>query len=406
VAGFEDEKVSKRKIEQVEEEQIMLTTYRRHRKACKHRDKGRAFRHCHCPIWVDGFLGDEEIRESLKMRDWQRAQEVIRDWEADGKAPEKAEKEEPTTITKAQEMYLADAAARGLKKKTIDRHRIIFRQLDAFAAAKGIRYLNELNTEQLTEFRAAWKGNSTLAGVKKLERLKSFFRFCVEHQWLEVNPAATIRSPKVAMNPTLPFTEGEMTTIRTAALKRVHSVREDGRNRARQAHALILFLRYTGLRISDAVSCPVDRLQDGKLWLYTQKTGQHVYCPLPDFVIKELESTPKVSDKFWFWTGNGSVETARKKWSESLAAVFKVADIKGHAHQFRDTFAVELLKAEVPIERVSILLGHASVRVTEKHYNPWNRARQVQAEADVQRAWKRDPMFLFEEEGYTAGTRQ
>jgi hypothetical protein len=47
----------------------MLTIYRRHRKACKHRDKGREHRHCQCPIWVDGFLGGKELRESLKLRD-------------------------------------------------------------------------------------------------------------------------------------------------------------------------------------------------------------------------------------------------------------------------------------------------------------------------------------------------
>lgn len=52
-----------------------------------------------------------------------------------------------------------------------------------------------------------------------------------------------------------------------------------------------------------------------------------------------------------------------------------------------------------------ILLGHATVRITEKHYNPWNRARQVQAEADVQRAWKRDPMVILEQVGNAAATR-
>jgi integrase len=35
----------------------------------------------------------------------------------------------------------------------------------------------------------------------------------------------------------------------------------------------------------------------------------------------------------------------------------------------RHTFAVELLKHGVPIETVSMLLGHASIRVTEKHYD-------------------------------------
>lgn len=59
----------------------MLTIYRRHRKSCEHRAKGRKHRHCQCPIWVDGFLSGQEIRESLKVRDWQQAQEGVSQWE-------------------------------------------------------------------------------------------------------------------------------------------------------------------------------------------------------------------------------------------------------------------------------------------------------------------------------------
>lgn len=55
-----------------------------------------------------------------------------------------------------------------------------------------------------------------------------------------------------------------------------------------------------------------------------------------------------------------------------------------------DRSALELLLAGVPIERVSVLLGHQSVRVTEKHYNPWVRSRQEQLEADVRNAWAND----------------
>jgi integrase len=39
------------------------------------------------------------------------------------------------------------------------------------------------------------------------------------------------------------------------------------------------------------------------------------------------------------------------------------------------------------MDRVSALLGHSSIKVTEKHYSPWVRARQEQLEADVRRTW-------------------
>jgi integrase len=78
-------------------------------------------------------------------------------------------------------------------------------------------------------------------------------------------------------------------------------------------------------------------------------------------------------------------------WNLKLA---KVPD--GHPHRFRDTFAVELLLAGVPIERLSVLLGHQSVRITERHYSPWVRARQEQLESDLTNAWSQDPIALLE----------
>ena len=40
---------------------LMLTIYRRHLKNCDHCTEGRKYRRCHCPIWVDGFLGVQEF---------------------------------------------------------------------------------------------------------------------------------------------------------------------------------------------------------------------------------------------------------------------------------------------------------------------------------------------------------
>lgn len=87
-------------------------------------------------------------------------------------------------------------------------------------------------------------------------------------------------------------------------------------------------------------------------------------------------------------------------WQRSLRRLFRLAGVPdGHAHRFRDTFAVELLLAGVPLDRVSILLGHQSVKVTERHYTPWLRARQEQVEADVRRTWNADAEAVIETKG-------
>jgi hypothetical protein len=86
-------------------------------------------------------------------------------------------------------------------------------------------------------------------------------------------------------------------------------------------------MRYSGLRIGDASSAEVASLQDRKLGRHTQKTGSHVYLEIPPAVVRALDEIPKASERFWFWSGNGLVETASKDWQAPLAEIFEEAEI-------------------------------------------------------------------------------
>jgi len=41
----------------------------------------------------------------------------------------------------------------------------------------------------------------------------------------------------------------------------------------------------------------------------------------------------------------------------------------------------------VSLDSVSKLLGHSSIKITERHYAPWVKARQEQLESEVRRIW-------------------
>jgi integrase len=256
-----------------------------------------------------------------------------------------------------------------------------------FAQQNGLQYLNQFDIEQATAFRAKWTVHN-LAASKRLDYLRGFFRFAHDRSWVSDNPAKKLKPPKTVSPPTMPFSRPEMDAI-LGACDRL------------KVKALVLLMRHSGLRIGDAVSLSADQIQDGKLLLRTAKTGTLVYVPLPPFVTTVLEAV-KRKNGYFFWTGESKRSSVADTWRKQLAPVFTKAKIEGaHPHQFRDTFAVELLLAGVPLERVSILLGHSSTRITEKHYSlPWVRDRQAQLEADVRRTWGTD----FSATGETKGT--
>ena len=357
----------------------MLTIYRRHQKSCKHKSQGRKHRHCQCVIWVDGTLEGVEVRESLKMRDWQRAQEKAREWEANGRRT--VEQPEPMSVKEACHKFIADGEARGLRATTLYKYRLLFRQLQEFAKSKGIRFICECDLDFLREFRGSWP-NRNMAARKKLEALRAFCRFAHDSGWLATNPVTKLKPPRVIDRPTMPLTRNEFTSLLTACDKypdKLNSVR---------IRALVLLLRHSGLRITDAVTLPRDRITNGKLFLYTAKTGTPVYCPLPPFLLTALEAIPS-ANQYFFWTGASKPKSTVGNWQRALKRLFALAKVPtGHAHRLRDTFAIELLLAGVPMERVSMLLGHSSIRVTEKHYSPWVRARQEQLETDVRKTWE------------------
>jgi integrase len=109
--------------------------------------------------------------------------------------------------------------------------------------------------------------------------------------------------------------------------------------------------------------------------------------PIPDTVGKALRAVPRKNPQYFFWSGHSKVQAAASVWRKRIAKVFEDAKIKdGYPHRFRDTFAVGLLEKGVSLETVSVLLGHQSIKITQRHYSPWVKTRQEALEREVFRA--------------------
>jgi len=145
-------------------------------------------------------------------------------------------------------------------------------------------------------------------------------------------------------------------------------------------------MRDNAVAASDAAMLAVDSLKGNRLKFYQAKTGERASILLPQDVVDALQSVPRANPKYFFWTGESKSETVTGFWRDRISDVLNLAKISGHPHRLRDTFAVSLLEGGASIETVSILSGHQSIRVTERHYNPWVKTRQEALDLAVQSA--------------------
>ena len=351
----------------------MLNLYRRHlagtdangKAKCGHAKDGRAWLKCSCPIWADGDINGQEYRKSLKTRDWQRAIRKLAALE-DPAAPQC---KPITEATAAFEDSYRDRAPASRAKMAVS-----MRELRAYSERAGLLDLSELKLENLDAFRA---GRKPLATLRELGRLRYFFKFCLKRKWLSENPAAESEAPRnIRPTEVVPYEASEVASMLAAA---------DGLGKTTyerlRARALILVLRYTGLRITDAITLERDRIHDSQLLLHTQKTGGLVFMPIPEELQKALDSLPCPrgtvgESRYFFWNGSMSKRAVKGTAERTLAAVFKASKVTGaHAHRFRHTLATDILVKGGTEQDVADILG-ISPAIVRKHYAKWSQARQ------------------------------
>jgi integrase len=218
---------------------------------------------------------------------------------------------------------------------------------------------------------------------KKLERLRSFFKFCVDRKWCDSNPASALRPPKETAIEKKPYDDWELEKIAWAIplfpIKGIYG--EENRERIR---AFISVLQWTGLRIRDVVQLKPSAVDKNYITVRTHKNGKPVQLPVHPDMASHLAKMPR--GEYFFWSGTSNPKSCVGDWQRTLRRLGGIAGVHIHAHRWRHTFATQLLSKGVPVSEVAAILGN-SPRIIEKHYSQWIQARQDSLNAAVRETW-------------------
>jgi site-specific recombinase XerD len=344
-----------------------MRLYRRHGTKCRFHETTDAFSktNCRCPIYVDGGARGKDARKSMNTRDWARAESRLRKMQEAKEVGKSV-----ITVADACDAFLGDCHRRNLKPNTIHRYEKTLQHLREFCASQDICLIAEVDQAVLLLFQNARElppeeegGNPTALEPStirnELQTLRGFFRFLVDQDHAERNFAKKLRPPKESRRPTLPFSQVDIEALIEAANTLADDNPRIREKTQKRAVAVLMTMLYSGLRISDVATLERKRinLKDGGLLLRMEKTGEPVYVKLGRPSIDALAALPG-DGPFFFWSGQSVPATAIGNMRRTIDRVCGKAGVEGHLHRFRDTFAVRMLEKGVPIDQVSILLGH------------------------------------------------
>jgi integrase len=125
----------------------------------------------------------------------------------------------------------------------------------------------------------------------------------------------------------------------------------------RRARAMVLLMRFAGLRISDVVTLEQSHIRGTYLMKRAVKNHRPIQVDLPHAVLEALERLPhpkaaaKDNRRFFYSDTTGLRGLVKGAW-RTLDAVFKRSGVVGaHPHRFRHTLASELLGKGGSIEK-------------------------------------------------------
>lgn len=283
-------------------------------------------------------------------------------------------------LNEAQKKYQTYLESNGKANATVIAYVKDIEQLAEYATQQEKDHVDEVNYEDISQFKELLKNRryASKSISRKINSIKSFFRYLENEGLVDQNPAQEISHPKFEQSPPRFLQKLEYRALRDTC-------RSDAR-----IFAIVELLLQTGMRISELANLKMEDidLERGVVYIQPYKSRNGRKVPLnkaaKQALINYLKVRPKAKEKHVFLT-----KTCRPFLVRNIRAAinryFKLAGIQeAIVNDLRNTFIVEQLKAGTPLVYVSQLVGHKRITTTEKYLQLIDDRQEMSPEVEIE----------------------
>ena len=257
--------------------------------------------------------------------------------------------------------FIKNLEEKGRSPSTILAYRADIEQLTDFLVAKNIGMVEEVKSSDLEEFRDRLINEKyTPKSVsRKLNAIKTFFRFLIEKGDIPQDPSQSVAHPKV-----------EQTMPKFLSPMEYRALRDIARDDKRIA-AIIELIVQTGMRISEVANLKLDNIKNDSMIIEAYATQPERIVPInkraQESLSGYLKERPQSASNYVFTSKNGK-PLAVRNIRAAIDRYMQRSEITGYSvNDLRTTFIVENLKFGVDIVLLSQIVGHKRLSTTERY---------------------------------------
>lgn len=258
--------------------------------------------------------------------------------------------------------FIKNLEEKGRSPSTIIAYKADLEQFVDFAESKQKPFAQSIGSEFIASYRDVLLNEryTPKSVSRKLNAIKTFFKYLRLQNYIAINPAQEVAHPKVENKKPRYLSKIEYRALRD-------TVRDDAR-----ITAIIELILQAGLRISEVSNLKLKNIEEDKLNIEAYASQPQRTIPLNKRAKEALENylkneRPKVDSDLVFVSKNGK-QLAVRNIRLAISRYMQKAELPSYSvNDLRTTFIVENLKGGVSLTFLSQVAGHKRISTTESY---------------------------------------